>query len=83
MYVYNPLNLVVLKTKFNMTNEDICSVTGLKSVNSVTKRINGSIPLTAHEIAVLCNHTQKVAEKHPSLKPHIYTPIDFFDKFEE
>lgn len=82
MLVYNPLNLVVLKTKFKMTNEDVCSVTGLKSVNSVTKRINGSIPLTAHEIAVLCNHTVQIAEVVTSLKPHIYTPLDFFDVVE-
>jgi hypothetical protein len=82
MLVYNPLNLVVLKTKFKMTNEDVCSITGLKSVNSVTKRINGSIPLTAHEIAVLCNHTQKIAKTDTSLKPHIYTPLDFFDVVE-
>jgi len=82
MLVYNPLNLVVLKTKFKMTNEDVCSVTGLKSINSITKRINGSIPLTAHEIAVLCNHTVKIAEVDTSLKPHIYAPIDFFDVVE-
>lgn len=82
MLVYNSLNLVVLKTKFKMTNEDVCKVTGLKSVNSVTKRINGSIPLTAHEIAVLCNHTQKIAATDVSLKPHIYAPIDFFDVVE-
>lgn len=82
MLVYNPLNLVVLKTKFKMTNEDVCRVTGLKSVNSVTKRINGSIPLTAHEIAVLCNHTVREAETNNGLTPHIYTPIDFFDVVE-
>jgi len=82
MLVYNPLNLVVLKTKFKMTNDDVCKVTGLKSVNSVTKRINGSIPLTAHEIAVLCNHTQKIAEIDISLKPHVYAPLDFFDVVE-
>ena len=79
MLVYNPLNLVVLKTKFKMTNEDVCKVTGLKSVNSVTKRINGSIPLTAHEIALLCNYTQKIAKTDLTLKPHIYSPTDFFD----
>ena len=79
MLVYNPLNLIVLKTKFKMTNEDVCKITGLKSVNSVTKRINGSIPLTAHEIAVLCNYTEKIAKVNISLKPHIYAPIDFFD----
>lgn len=82
MLVYNPLNIKVLKTKFKMTNEDVCKVTGLKTVNSVTKRINGSIPLTAHEIAVLCNHTQKIAETDTSLKPHTYAPIDFFDVVE-
>ena len=82
MVVYNPLNLVVLKTKFKMTNADVCKVTGLKTVNSITKRINGSIPLTAHEIAVLCNHTVKIAETDITLKPHIYTPLDFFDVVE-
>ena len=82
MLVYNPINLVVLKTKFKITNEDVCKITGLKSVNSVTKRINGLIPLTAHEIAVLCNYTQKRAKADNSLKPHIYSPIDFFDKVE-
>lgn len=82
MLVYNPINLSVLKTKFRLTNEDVCKITGLKSVNSVTKRINGSIPLTGHEIAVLCNHTQKMAEADTTLKPHIYTPIQFFDVVE-
>jgi hypothetical protein len=82
MLVYNPVHLVVLKTKFKMTNADVCKITGLKHVNSVTKRINGSIPLTAHEIAVLCNHTEKRAEADNTLKPHIFTPIDFFDVVE-
>ena len=82
MLVYNPLNIVVLKATFKMTNEDVCKVTGLKTVNSITKRINGSIPLTAHEIAVLCNHTVKLAEVDTSLKPHIYTPLKFFDVVE-
>ena len=82
MLVYNPINLKVLKTKFKITNEDVCKITGLKHVNSVTKRINGSIPLTAHEIAVLCNYTVKRAEADNSLKPHIFTPLDFFDVVE-
>ena len=82
MIVYNPLNLSVLKTKFKITNEAVCKITGLKTVSSITKRLNGSIPLTAYEIALLCNYTENRAKDDISLKPHIFIPLDFFDVVE-
>jgi len=51
---YNALNIRLLKTRFDLTNIDLGKIIR-KSINTVTVKVNGKVPLTAKEIELLCN----------------------------
>ena len=66
IYVYNPLNIKIIRTKYNLTNNDLARILG-KHLNTIIKYNNGTFKLSAEQIAIICNAV------------HGVTPIDFFD----
>ena len=83
MIVYNKLALLVLKKRFNLNNKEVAEVIGVRTENSISRRLSGETPLSVTEIAALCNHTEKIAKQFPGLKPFTFTPSDFYDEIEE
>lgn len=65
-YVYNALNLKVIKTKNNLKNKDLEKILG-KTCNTITKYLNGNFKLSGEQIALICNALPGT------------TPKDFFD----
>ena len=75
---YNSLNIRLLKTRFDLTNIKIGKIIH-RSVNTMTARISGRIPLTADEIALLVNAINKIIAKRHNQNEKFITPLEFFD----
>jgi len=75
---YNALNIRLLKTRFDLTNIKIGKIIH-KSINTITAKVSGRIPLTADEIVLLVNAVNKIIAKRHNKNDKFITPNEFFD----
>ena len=82
MIKYNKKTIKVFKKYYNLTSYELKNILKLKSMTSVSLKLNGKIDLTVNEISFLCNESKKIEKKRTQkinvLKLETFTPQDFY-----
>jgi len=78
MFKYNHKTLREFKNRYSLTYIDIKNLIGLKSKESVRIRLNNHVPLTAKEIELICNYSERQEAKKDNNNTKPFTPNDFY-----